>query len=491
MIQAMRCHKRRMTEGFEYQNEFVRGRIGIVADPPGSGKTLAILGFLGLPDLTSPTQGPLNSHSNRNFVSYELPRLQDSSAIHVVIVPTHLLNQWQKEVEKTTLRPLVISNRRLLRNTSTLSALMQSDFILTTNRVWKDVYQYTQQQNIYWKNLFIDEATSIYLSPHDGIPMFGFMWLITSNWQSLQHRNQHLHIDTNWFFCTTESSSFYRNLIPWTHPLRHVLVLKSEEPIPYPPLSKVDIKCRQPYTLLNLPTTLLGTNYGGLVPHKMPTIFNALGMGSYTIDSIKQLFGRPELIDAKADDDCSICLEEPQHCVILPCCMHRFCGSCILRQLIMSGQCPLCRVPLTLSDLHPLRQDSSQNEVLMTKQDTCFQYVQENQEKGHFLIYTTYENTYYQLQQRFADIGLRSDLLELNSQHSTKTIANFNNGSIKILFITNMDAVRGLTLSKATHLILFYAVPSYEREQILIHSMQRLGSKELKTVVQLSTALDE
>ena len=480
-----------MTEGFEHQNEQIHGRIGIVADPPGSGKTIVVLGFLGLPDVAYPIHGLLNSHSNRNFVSYEQIVRQDSSAINVVIVPTHLLHQWQKETEKTTLKPLIISNRRLLRNASTLSALQQSDFVLTTNRVWKDVYQYTQQHVIHWKNLFIDEATSIYLSPQDGIPVFEFLWLITSNWQSLQHRNQHLHIDNNWFYCTTESSSFYRNLIPWTHPLRHTLVLRSEEPIPYPSLVQVDIKCRQPYTLLNLPTTLLGTNYEGLVAHKMPLIFNALGMGSYTIESIKQLFGRSELIDAKANDDCSICLEEPQHSVILPCCMHRFCGSCILRQLIISGQCPLCRIPLTLSDLHPLRLDSSQNEILMTKQDTCFQYIQQNQEKGPFLIYTTYENTYYQLQSKFEAIGLPCNLLELNSQHSTKMIANFNNGLTKILFITNMDAIRGLSLSKATHLILFYAVPSYEREQILIHSMQRLGSKELKTVVQLSTALDE
>jgi len=480
-----------MTEGFEHQNEQIHGRIGIVADPPGSGKTLAVLGFLGLPDSIQATRGPLNSHSNPHFVSYEQTIGQDSSAIHVVIVPTHLLHQWQKETEKTTLRPLVISNRRLLRNASTLSALLQSDFILTTNRVWKDVYQYTQQHAIYWKNLFIDEATSIYLSPQDGIPIFGFLWLITSNWLSLQHRNQHLQVDRNWFYCSTESSSFYRHLIPWTHPLRHILVLKSDGPIPYPPIERVDIKCRQPYTLLNLPTTLLGTNYEGLVHEKMPTVFNALGMGSYTIETIKQQFGRSELIEAKAKDDCSICLDEPQNSVLLPCCMHRFCGSCILRQLIMSGQCPLCRIPLTLSDLHPLCQDSSQNEVLMTKQDTCLQYIQQNQDKGPFLIYTTYENTYYQLQQRFIEAGLTCSLLELNSQHSTKMIANFNNGSTKILFITNMDAVRGLTLSKATHLILFYAVPSYEREQILIHSMQRLGSKEPKTVVQLSTALDE
>ena len=107
-----------------------------------------------------------------------------------------------------------------------------------------------------------------------------------------------------------------------------------------------------------------------------------------------------------------------------------------------------------------------------------------------FLLYTTYENTYYQLQPRFTEAGISCDNIELHSQRITKTVANFNSGHTKVLFISNLDAIRGLTLSRATHLILFYAVPSSEREQILIHSMQRVGSQGPKQVLQLTATLD-
>jgi len=499
MIEEMRQFRKRMTEGFSHENEFITGKLGILADPPGSGKTLSVLGYIGLHEEVVPRLGDLNTHSNRYFVSHQAPLRQDGSSITVVIVPTHLLTQWQEEVERHThLKVFTISNRRILRNHSTGHLLCRSDFILTTNRLWKDVYAYTQKEHILWKNLFIDEATSIYFSPMDGVPAFGFLWLITSNWLSLQFRNQHLNVtdsdQRNWIYCTTESSAFYKQLVPWTHPLRYLLLLRNNPSMsyPYPSLERQEIHCQQQYTLLNLPPSILGTNYDGLTHSRIPTLFSALHVPMYTADMLKQQFGRSELIDSKQKDDCSICLDPTQHTVFVPCCMNVFCGACILRQLIMSGVCPTCRAELTLAHLHPLLLDCSQNQqVLRTKLDTCFQYIQQHMTNTNaFLVYTTYENTYYQLQPQFTEAGISCDNIELHSQRIAKSVANFNSGRTKVLFISNVDAIRGLTLSRATHLILFYAVPSSEREQILIHSMQRVGSQGPKQVLQLTAVLD-
>jgi hypothetical protein len=222
----------------------------------------------------------------------------------------------------------------------------------------------------------------------------------------------------------------------------------------------------------------------------MPMVMAALNMGSYTTERMKELYGRSDLIDSKKEDDCSICLDKPQNTVILPCCMNLFCGACILRQLIMSGQCPTCRSPLALANLHPLHKgDQMQNPVThMTKQDACLNYIRQHLNNNNsFLVYTLYENTYYQMQPKFEEAGISCDFIEAN--RFTKTVSNFNNGNTKVLFISNIDFLRGLTL-KATHLLLFYAVPSYEREQILIHSLKRVGSEGPKQVVQLVTALE-
>jgi len=500
MIQSMVCHKTQMTHGFYHENEYIHGKVGIVADPPGTGKALSVLGYLGLQESSFPFDGELNTASNRLFTSYTMRSRRDCSAINVIIVPPTLLQQWQHEIEQhTRLRAFVIGNRRVLRNSTTYASLLASDLILTTSRVWKDVYTYTQQNRIVWKNLCIDEATSIYFSPNDGIPTFDFLWLITSNWLSLQFRNQQLNLQSvsdlsqnTTYYCSTESSSFYRQLIPWNHPYRHLLVLRTGGQYPYPSLQTEQIQCRQHYTLLNLPPSILGTNYSGLTHERMPMIMGALNMTALTTDRMKALYGKSDLIDSKVADDCSICLEQPEHKVMLPCCMNVFCAACILRQLIMSGQCPTCRNSLALTNLHPLlTTDASMNTFLqLTKQETCLQYIRQAcDSSSSFLIYTTYENTYYQMQSKFEEIGISCDYLDSSLPRFIKTVANFNNGNTKVLFISNIDLIRGLTL-KATHLLLFYAVPSYEREQILIHSMQRVGSLGPKQVVQLVAALD-
>ena len=511
MVAAMQQHKFKMTNGFLHQGEFITGALGIIADPPGTGKTLAVLAYLGLKEgPAKPTFGLLNTTSNRYFSSHEGVVRQDISAINVVIVPPFLLQQWQQEIETHThLNAFIVSNRRALSSYSSYDRLRNSDFILTTSRMWHDVYQYTQQHRIAWNNLFIDEAANIYFHPHEGIPTFGFAWLISSNWLALQFRNQHLnqrHLqsamnrfcdisDNNTYFCATESGVFYRQLIPWSHPFRYLLVLRndSKTDYPYPSLIQSDILCRQQYTLINLPQHILGTNYSGLTHEKIPMIFAALNINSYTIDTMKQTYQRPELIDSKLNDDCVICLEPPSTPTMLPCCMNRFCGACILRQLIMSGQCPTCRAPISLPSLHPLQLDesSSKNQIILrTKQDTCVDYIRRHSDvSGNaFLVYTLYENTYFQIEGKLRELGIKSDYVE-QSNRGHKAVAKFNSGHTKVLFISNIDAIRGLTL-KATHLILFYAIPSYEREQILIHSMQRLGLKGPQHLVHLTATLE-
>lgn len=497
-VQSMKAHKKRMLNGFIHENQKIRGKIGIIADEAGSGKTLSVLAYLSLRDRIQPTLGELDPNSNRFFSSHQIPTKQDVSAVNVIIVPQYLLFQWEQEIAKHTkpsFRTFPISSRRILRNHSSPHLICAADCIITTNRMWREVYDYCRGHGIAWRNLFIDEATSIYISPNDGVPTFEFLWLITSDWLSLQFRNMHVDLKTiepgatGLYHCNTESSAFYRQIIPWTHPARFLFVLRNGCTYPYPPLERSEIVCRQQYTLLNLPPSVLGTNYDGLTHDKMPDLFNALGLRRHSVAELKQKFGKSELIDTKLADDCSICLEQPQNTVVLPCCMNLFCGACILRQLIMSGQCPMCRNPLTLSHIYPLRSesDSSQNEIIYrTKQETCLEYIRQYSDSSNsFIVYTHYENIYYQLQPALQQQGIVCDTLEYNTNKMSRIVSAFHKGAIKVLFISDINAIRGLTLSRATHLLLFSAIPSYESEQILLHSLQRVGSKDLKKVVQL------
>jgi SNF2 family DNA or RNA helicase len=479
MVKAMKQHAFQMSQGFCYDKELVRGKLGIVADPNGTGKTLSVLAYIAIQEKLQPTLGELVPQSNRYFSSHQIPQRSDTSAVNVIIVPAHLLNQWTDEIATHMTRgfkALIIGNRRVLRTPSTMRQLGACDVIVTTNRVWPALYSWTQEHQIRWRNLFIDEAASIVLSVQDGIPAFDFLWLITGDWIAFQDRHSAIPL---------ESSAFYRQIIPWTHPLRFLCVLKNTHAYPYPSVQKTQIVCRQQYTLLNLPPSVLGTNYDGLTHEKIPGLFQALSLPTWTPTGLNERYGRPDLLASKLEDDCSICLDTPQNSTILSCCMNHFCGSCILRQLIMSGQCPLCRITLALTDLHPIRQESSQNACLVTKHQATLDYIGQFQDRA-ILVYISYENIYYQLLPILANQGITCDLIESNVYRFNKAIENFNKGITKVLFISDLTMIRGLTL-KADHLLFFSPPPSYAQEQMLVHSMVRLGERGPKQVVHLVT----
>ena len=506
LVHAMKTYQHAMLHGHADQQQFMTGRLGIIADPPGSGKTLSILAFLALNQPTAGIFGLLNPNSNRFFSSFQRPMSQDISSVHVIIVPCTLLHQWQAEVERhTSLQPFVILNRRILRNRSTPAAIVAAPFILTTNRMYREVYMFCQEHQIHWKNLFFDEASTLYMSPNDPVPIADFLWFITSQWHHLLFKNMHVplnsHLEVNercraWMenhgasvLCTTEASTFYKSILPWTHPERYRLVLRSSAPIHYSFVNSVTIQCRSQYTLANLPLSILGSNYSGLTHEAIPSIFAALGVPSWTLERLKGVHGRSELIDSKLTNDCSICLDAPHNTVFLPCCMNVFCGACILRQLIMHGQCPICRSLLVLPSLLPLRDTVLEPSPAMTKQDTCIDYIL-NHRSQTFLVYTVFENTYYQLQPVLEQQGISCDLLDLPLNRFQKSLQQFASGDITVLFISNLDLIRGLNLSKADCLILFYEIPSYERQQILLHSMARLNPLQQKTLVVLQSPLE-
>ena len=486
--------------------QFISGKLGIVADPPGGGKTLSVLAFLASEEpQTRQAIGELHPQSNRFFSSHMVPTSTDISSVNVIVVPPTLLQQWQDEIKQhTRLNPFIIQNRRVLRNRGTPQAILESHFILTTNRMYREVHAYCQEHNLGWKNLFFDEASNIYLSPNDPIPNAAFLWFITSQWHHMLFKNIHAPLPIGgdfhpdflaWasqhgtsLFCATDAAAFYRAILPWTHPERSCLVLKNRG-FEYPSITYNTIECRSQYTLANLPISVLGTNYSGLTHEAIPNIFAALGLQSMTVSQIKHVHGREELIDSTLKNDCSICLDAPQNTVVLPCCMNVFCGACILRQLIMHAQCPMCRSLLVLPCLLPI---TSQAEpvvpIKLTKQETCIQQILKHPDAS-YVVYTQYENTFYQIQPYLNQKGIGAEALDMPLNRFHKTLQRFNLGETKVLFVSNVDLVRGLNLSKATYLIFFYELSVYERQQILIHSIARLGQKQ-KTVIRLKASMD-
>jgi len=523
LVAAMVKHRVRMSQGFQTDQELLHSKIGIIGDPPGTGKTLSVLAYLlpeiqdGLGDLA---HYELNNQSNRYFFSHTVQQRFDSSAINIIFVPPHLLNQWNREIQlHTRFAPVVIDNKRMFRNRTTASMLTASPFLLTTTRLFRDVQEYCSEHGIRWNNVFMDEATATHIGANETLPSIGFLWLITSNWMAFLFKNTYIQMGdlqlvrsrlvlneecATWLDSTRdqhmiigthiESANFVKHIIPWQHPLRSSLILRNSATHLYRKytIHEVTIPCTQSFTIGTIPQAFLRNSFEGLTHANIPALFHGLSLPTYTLDQLT-LF-HPEkstLLASKQHDDCGICLEPTQHTVVLPCCISFFCGACIFRQFItqVRPQCPACRADMQLPNLLYLS-DASGLETSMNKIDACIDYIQKTP-GASYVMYSTFENNFYQLYPRLQTLGIQCELLDHYVSKFNKTIANFNSGATRVLFVSSIDMIRGLTLSKATHLIYFSKCSSYEAQSVLQYSIARMGRKqEDLTVVKLTSSVE-
>ena len=171
--------------------------------------------------------------------------------------------------------------------------------------------------------------------------------------------------------------------------------------------------------------------------------------------------------------------------------MNMFCGACILRQILTQVQspCPTCRQTLYLPSLLPIADASGmQPPVLLTKQEQVIAYLQKRKDQSH-IIYSPFENTYYQIFMELQKIGLTSERLDTRIHQNNQIFDRFQKGLTKVLFVSNTESIRGMNLTKASSLLFFSDPPSYEKQQMLLHSVQRIGAQKPLLLVRLQQVL--
>ena len=99
LVNGMHLYRDKMTRGFLLGNQAINGKIGIVGDVAGTGKTLSILAYLASQVATFPRMTcELTNNSSKYFFSHELYHLSDASSTNLIIVPHSLFSQWRQEI---------------------------------------------------------------------------------------------------------------------------------------------------------------------------------------------------------------------------------------------------------------------------------------------------------------------------------------------------------------------------------------------------------
>jgi hypothetical protein len=533
LINAMHLYRNKMTCGFVHGSQIINGKIGIIGDTYGTGKTLSILGYLASNFINAKQSNmslELVKNSSKYFYSYNINKLDNERMSNLIIVPHHLFSQWKSEIIKhTNLKFVPIETRRFIRGEELAKTIINSSFVLTTSKCYKYVQDFAIQNNIYWNNIFIDEATSIYLCPSISSLKFQFLWCITNDWLPLLFK--YTNINKNELYALKDrvelhpeleewlndkkvikqdnhigSSGYLREYLPYNHIARgHIILRNSNKYINYsvqiPPINKSIIKCK-PNISINSIIAYFNTyykeesTYNTILNKNITNIFQALNIEFILFDNYiwKQPVYKHALIKRKYNEcECVICLEKPEYTTILKCCYNIYCGKCLLRNMLINQKCPTCRNQLSINDIsciEELTEDKKINDK--NKQEVCINLIEntnKDKTKNKYIIYTMFDNIYYQMHSAFVEKGITAERIENNLFSILKTIKNFNDGLIQVLFVSNPMLIRGISLTDVTHLIFFHEAPFSEVEQVLIHSAQRIGRVKELQIVHLNSEL--
>ena len=174
------------TDGVE-----IKTRVAILADPPGSGKTLDVLALIDrCPCPTSATFRTATSarslfglcsiqvDTSSRFL--DLATLGDTIPTNLVVVPHYLEHQWLSEIrEKTSFSVLSLERKHVRRNMQ--ETFREYDIVVCKQTLYKSLADAMNEQleRGHFHRVIIDEADSIKM-PNTSMVAANFYWMVTA-----------------------------------------------------------------------------------------------------------------------------------------------------------------------------------------------------------------------------------------------------------------------------------------------------------------------
>jgi hypothetical protein len=454
----------------------VHSKLAILGSPENSGKTLTVLGLLADIQTTSlvlPQLPLLGANSNSLFYCLENSPSNFASRSNVIVVPNYLFSQWQKEIQThTALDFIFVDSRKSLMNITNIP----KNFLVSA-KLYKNFCKFCDDRKIAWNILVFDEVQNIYINNNEcEIPLStNFIWLVTSNWiplifkqsyfsfQELLYREENNLVQlvpelseflrknkSNYTFLKMESSVFFKNILPYNNTYRVSLVVRcsdnfiKESMKSILSLANISLQsklCRPSVNLVDIRRFFQDNDVRA--DNLMPVIYADLQIPIQSLADIEQP------MQIYMSDDCPICLDTPRYMALSDCCRHTYCASCILKNTILRGTCPLCRNNNTINSLRLLETSGNavnlENLGIMNKLETAYNLIVDNSDST-ILVFSSYKNILYNLGDKLARVNLDFQLI------SNKN--NINSKDSNILLFTYQDNLSGLKIKNVKNIII-------------------------------------
>ncbi|GMH29415.1 hypothetical protein Nepgr_031258 [Nepenthes gracilis] len=237
-----------------------------------------------------------------------------------------------------------------------------------------------------------------------------------------------------------------------------------------------------------------------LCPHDMKSLLpsNNIEDVSNNPELLEKLFS---LLQDGEDFDCPICISPPTDAIIT-CCAHIFCRACIIKTLKRAKPCcPMCRHPLSESDLYAapppsLEADSAGTSSLKTTSSkVCalmklLSEVKDQKPTAKSVVFSQFRKMLLLLEEPLKAVGFKILRLDgsMNAKRRAQVIQEFSVSepeSPSILLASLKASGTGINLTAASRVYLLEPWWNPAVEEQAMDRVHRIGQKEEVNIVRL------
>ena len=473
--------------------------MSIYSDMTGYGKTISIIGLI----LRDKMEWNVDEEHIQSFISgvYGNGCIVKRSLVslkrigtNLIVAGTSIIKQWIDELEETNLRFSVVTSRKKLDQMDP----REYDIVLCSPSFYN--YLLERFPSYAWKRFIYDEPTHTKITSMRQV-IAGFIWFITATPELLLQQHRYSHNFLSSIFTQYMDYNLYKNLIIKND---DEYVRKSFH---LPPLHNYYHKCFQPVfhvvkDLISDPILQMisAGNIEGAVKclggNSTSNIFeliekdkrDCIQQAKWKIerfqrigDNIKIAKWNERLIRYTTEleqlserikniifsSPCSICLEKKAKPILLSCCQNMFCGECVLKWFQKKSNCPLCRRKITNEHLiyvtetgnidnTEFKSETIQEPMLPSKIDIILKIIKSTE--GKIIIFSSFQETFDLIRDTLKDNDIHYGEIRGSIASREKTIQEFKENDLNVLFINSMESGAGLNLQEATDLILFHPI---------------------------------
>ena len=499
----------------EFNDTIKETRIGLNADPTGSGKTYTMIGLLCRNkmewDLSTPFTTETISYEAGGLIKNTVVKRYDKFNCNLILVSPSIIGQWYEELSNTTLKVKQIITKKDIDSLD----INDYDVILVTTSMYNLLISITSAGA--WKRFIYDEPGHVRVAGMKYVHA-GFYWLVTATPNSItaKHYNcrgsmMKMIIGENWWDFDIQFSPIIlknnREYISFSFDLPHIQYHEYQcfQPILTVVSGIVNSTIRKMIEAENIEdaiTALGGKKTKNIIEliktrklEELEEINTKISIYSSRQDSTKlnewktkkkhlniQIQELSTRFDDMLNNNCQICMETITNPVLEPKCQNVYCGNCLLNWLQTKNSCPSCRTPINMHELVYIDSNSlkKKNKPKITRNLTKLEQIRElikEKKDGKFLIFSSYDITFKPICKMLKENNISFVDIKGTVETIQKNINQFKYHNCQVIFLNSKLNSAGINLPQTTDIILYHEMEENIKQQI-IGRAQRIGRKD-------------